>query len=162
MKTSKNKWNMEPLMSWKPQDKRYKHTGNVFVKCVIHHLLQACRKFNNSGSCVPLCPQTLIYNKHTFKLEPNPNAKYQYGSICVAQCPSESPHVALFFINLLVLWRPTESSFKYAIFLVVWHLFVLFFVCFISSGNYLTKCPFVFFSKLSGGWHLLCQQLSIL
>uniref|UniRef100_A0A8C4F2R1 receptor protein-tyrosine kinase n=1 Tax=Dicentrarchus labrax TaxID=13489 RepID=A0A8C4F2R1_DICLA len=52
----------------------------------------ACRNFNNSGSCVPLCPQTLIYNKHTFKLEPNPNAKYQYGSICVAQCPSESPH----------------------------------------------------------------------
>lgn len=48
----------------------------------------ACRKFNNSGSCVPLCPQTLIYNKHTFKLEPNPNAKYQYGSICVAQCPT--------------------------------------------------------------------------
>uniref|UniRef100_A0A8C2ZZD9 Receptor protein-tyrosine kinase n=1 Tax=Cyclopterus lumpus TaxID=8103 RepID=A0A8C2ZZD9_CYCLU len=47
----------------------------------------ACRNFNNSGACVPLCPQTLIYNKHTFKLEPNPNAKYQYGSICVAQCP---------------------------------------------------------------------------
>uniref|UniRef100_A0A665VR17 Receptor protein-tyrosine kinase n=1 Tax=Echeneis naucrates TaxID=173247 RepID=A0A665VR17_ECHNA len=48
----------------------------------------ACRNFNNSGPCVPLCPQTLIYNKHTFKLEPNPNAKYQYGSICVAQCPT--------------------------------------------------------------------------
>ncbi|XP_071758050.1 receptor tyrosine-protein kinase erbB-3a [Centroberyx gerrardi] len=48
----------------------------------------ACRNFNNSGSCVPQCPQTLIYNKHTFKLEPNPNAKYQYGSICVAQCPT--------------------------------------------------------------------------
>ncbi|XP_054639834.1 receptor tyrosine-protein kinase erbB-3-like [Dunckerocampus dactyliophorus] len=48
----------------------------------------ACRNFNNSGSCVPQCPQTVIYNKHTFKLEPNPNAKYQYGSICVAQCPT--------------------------------------------------------------------------
>ncbi|XP_033482825.2 receptor tyrosine-protein kinase erbB-3a isoform X1 [Epinephelus lanceolatus] len=48
----------------------------------------ACRNFNNSGACVPLCPQTLIYNKHTFKLEPNPNAKYQYGSICVVQCPT--------------------------------------------------------------------------
>ncbi|XP_062321423.1 receptor tyrosine-protein kinase erbB-3a [Osmerus eperlanus] len=47
----------------------------------------ACRNFNNSGSCVPQCPQTLIYNKHTFKVEDNPNAKYQYGSICVAQCP---------------------------------------------------------------------------
>ncbi|XP_056158078.1 receptor tyrosine-protein kinase erbB-3-like [Lampris incognitus] len=47
-----------------------------------------CRNFNNSGSCVPVCPQTLIYNKHTFKLEPNPSAKYQYGSICVTQCPT--------------------------------------------------------------------------
>ncbi|KAM3877619.1 receptor tyrosine-protein kinase erbB-3-like [Diretmus argenteus] len=48
----------------------------------------ACRNFNDSGSCVPQCPQPLIYNKQTFKLEPNPNAKYQYGSICVGQCPS--------------------------------------------------------------------------
>ncbi|KAF7667758.1 hypothetical protein LDENG_00051340 [Lucifuga dentata] len=48
----------------------------------------ACRNFNNSGSCVPQCPQTLIYNKNTFKVEPNPNAKYQYGAICVAQCPT--------------------------------------------------------------------------
>uniref|UniRef100_A0A3P8TCB2 Receptor protein-tyrosine kinase n=1 Tax=Amphiprion percula TaxID=161767 RepID=A0A3P8TCB2_AMPPE len=48
----------------------------------------ACRNFNNLGSCVPQCPQTLIYNKHTFKMEPNPNAKYQYGSLCVAQCPT--------------------------------------------------------------------------
>uniref|UniRef100_A0AAQ4P4N7 receptor protein-tyrosine kinase n=1 Tax=Gasterosteus aculeatus aculeatus TaxID=481459 RepID=A0AAQ4P4N7_GASAC len=57
-------------------------TGRLDTDCF------ACRNFNNSGACVPLCPQTLIYNKHTFKLEPNPNAKYQYGSICVAQCPS--------------------------------------------------------------------------
>uniref|UniRef100_A0A3Q2QFV4 receptor protein-tyrosine kinase n=1 Tax=Fundulus heteroclitus TaxID=8078 RepID=A0A3Q2QFV4_FUNHE len=47
----------------------------------------ACKNFNNSGSCVPQCPQTLIYNEHTFKMERNPNAKYQYGSICVAHCP---------------------------------------------------------------------------
>ncbi|XP_045561105.1 receptor tyrosine-protein kinase erbB-3-like [Salmo salar] len=56
----------------------------------------ACRNFNNPGSCVPQCPQTLIYNKHTFKLEPNPSAKYQYSSICVAQCPSESTHSMLY------------------------------------------------------------------
>ncbi|KAJ8403976.1 hypothetical protein AAFF_G00343260 [Aldrovandia affinis] len=48
----------------------------------------ACNRFNDSGACVPLCPQTLIYNKHTFQLEPNPSAKYQYGSICVSQCPT--------------------------------------------------------------------------
>ncbi|CAB1315031.1 unnamed protein product [Coregonus sp. 'balchen'] len=57
-------------------------TGPLDTNCF------ACRNFNNSGSCVPQCPQTLIYNKHTFKLEPNPSAKYQYGSICVAQCPT--------------------------------------------------------------------------
>ncbi|XP_062852662.1 receptor tyrosine-protein kinase erbB-3a [Trichomycterus rosablanca] len=48
----------------------------------------ACRNFNDTGSCVPQCPQGLIYNKVTFKLEANPNAKYQYGVVCVAQCPS--------------------------------------------------------------------------
>ncbi|XP_063330258.1 receptor tyrosine-protein kinase erbB-3a [Pelmatolapia mariae] len=47
----------------------------------------ACRNFNNSGSCVPQCPQTMIYNRLTYRMEPNPNAKYQYGSICVTQCP---------------------------------------------------------------------------
>lgn len=50
---------------------------------------QACRHFNDSGACVPQCPQNLIYNKQTFQMETNPNAKYQYGSICVSQCPSE-------------------------------------------------------------------------
>lgn len=48
----------------------------------------ACRHFNNSGSCVPQCPQALIYNKVAYKMEPNPNVKYQYGSICVSQCPT--------------------------------------------------------------------------
>ncbi|XP_064257087.1 receptor tyrosine-protein kinase erbB-3 [Passer domesticus] len=47
----------------------------------------ACRHFNDSGACVPLCPQPLIYNKLTFQLEPNPDTKYQYGGVCVRQCP---------------------------------------------------------------------------
>uniref|UniRef100_A0A8C2SWV9 Receptor protein-tyrosine kinase n=1 Tax=Coturnix japonica TaxID=93934 RepID=A0A8C2SWV9_COTJA len=47
----------------------------------------ACRHFNDSGACVPLCPQPLIYNKLTFQLEPNPDTKYQYGSVCVRSCP---------------------------------------------------------------------------
>ncbi|XP_009468836.1 PREDICTED: receptor tyrosine-protein kinase erbB-3 [Nipponia nippon] len=47
----------------------------------------ACRHFNDSGACVPLCPQPLIYNKLTFQLEPNPDTKYQYGGICVRSCP---------------------------------------------------------------------------
>uniref|UniRef100_A0A4W6FGC7 Receptor protein-tyrosine kinase n=1 Tax=Lates calcarifer TaxID=8187 RepID=A0A4W6FGC7_LATCA len=48
----------------------------------------ACRNFNDSGACVQRCPQTLIYNKQMFQMETNPNAKYQYGSICVSQCPT--------------------------------------------------------------------------
>ncbi|CDQ74713.1 unnamed protein product [Oncorhynchus mykiss] len=80
----------------------------------------ACRNFNNSGSCVPQCPQTLIYNKHTFKLEPNPSAKYQYSSICVAQCPSESTHSMLsplpltsqlLVITMTIIMVQTSSNF---------------------------------------------------
>ncbi|XP_053564090.1 receptor tyrosine-protein kinase erbB-3 isoform X2 [Bombina bombina] len=47
----------------------------------------ACRHFNDSGACVPHCPQPFIYNKLTFQLEPNPNAKYQYGGSCIKSCP---------------------------------------------------------------------------
>ncbi|XP_039603172.1 receptor tyrosine-protein kinase erbB-3a isoform X2 [Polypterus senegalus] len=47
----------------------------------------ACSHFNDSGACVPNCPWPRFYNKQTYQEEPNPNAKYQYGSICVSQCP---------------------------------------------------------------------------
>ncbi|KYO28464.1 hypothetical protein Y1Q_0003953 [Alligator mississippiensis] len=47
----------------------------------------ACRHFNDSGACVPLCPLPFLYNKVTSQLEPNPNTKYQYGSVCVKSCP---------------------------------------------------------------------------
>ncbi|KAJ8265668.1 hypothetical protein COCON_G00147670 [Conger conger] len=47
-----------------------------------------CSHFNDSGACVPQCPQPFIYNRQTFQMEPNPGAKYQYGSICVSQCPT--------------------------------------------------------------------------
>uniref|UniRef100_A0A4W5RYU0 receptor protein-tyrosine kinase n=1 Tax=Hucho hucho TaxID=62062 RepID=A0A4W5RYU0_9TELE len=57
-------------------------TGSQDMDCF------ACGHFNDSGSCVPQCPQTLIYNKQTFQMETNPNAKYQYGSICVSHCPT--------------------------------------------------------------------------
>ncbi|XP_064155671.1 receptor tyrosine-protein kinase erbB-3-like [Anguilla rostrata] len=48
----------------------------------------ACSHFNDSGACVRQCPQPFIYNRRTFQMEPNPGAKYQYGSICVSQCPT--------------------------------------------------------------------------
>uniref|UniRef100_A0A8C6M8F0 receptor protein-tyrosine kinase n=1 Tax=Nothobranchius furzeri TaxID=105023 RepID=A0A8C6M8F0_NOTFU len=58
--------------------------GPLDVDCFV----RACRHFNDSGACVPQCPKTLMYNKQTFQMETNPNAKYQYGSICVSQCPT--------------------------------------------------------------------------
>ncbi|KAI4892904.1 hypothetical protein NFI96_021483 [Prochilodus magdalenae] len=57
-------------------------TGRLETDCF------ACRHVNHSGACVPHCPQPIIYNKQTFQLEPNPDAMYQYGSVCVAKCPA--------------------------------------------------------------------------
>ncbi|XP_042310787.1 LOW QUALITY PROTEIN: receptor tyrosine-protein kinase erbB-3 [Sceloporus undulatus] len=56
-------------------------TGPLKTECY------ACRHFNDSGACETLCPPPLIYNKLTFQLEPNPDTKYQYGGICVKNCP---------------------------------------------------------------------------
>uniref|UniRef100_A0A8C4WQQ7 receptor protein-tyrosine kinase n=1 Tax=Eptatretus burgeri TaxID=7764 RepID=A0A8C4WQQ7_EPTBU len=47
----------------------------------------ACKNFNNSGACVDHCPPPMIYNRITFQLEENPDAKYSYGSICIKECP---------------------------------------------------------------------------
>lgn len=58
---------------------------NINARNLLHP--QACRHFNDSGACVPRCPQPLVYNKLTFQLEPNPHTKYQYGGVCVASCP---------------------------------------------------------------------------
>lgn len=69
--------------------------------CVSVHAcvrVQACRNFNDTGSCVPQCPQGVIYNKVTFKLEPNPNEKYQYGSVCIAQCPRKYHYTLLHLV----------------------------------------------------------------
>ncbi|TRY54340.1 hypothetical protein DNTS_021314 [Danionella cerebrum] len=47
----------------------------------------ACRHVNHSASCVPHCPWPLVYNRQTFQLEPNAEAMYQFGSVCVPKCP---------------------------------------------------------------------------
>lgn len=91
--------------------------------------LQACRHFNDSGACVPQCPQTLIYNKLRFQMETNPNAKYQYGSICVSQCPSEwSGYWKPFWIKLGSLYLRQNGT--------TWLLIL--FLRFVSSLSQLT------------------------
>lgn len=74
----------------------------------------------------------LIYNKYTFRVEPNPNAKFQYGSICVAQCPRE-------YLRML----PCSQ-----------HLLLSSQTC---SFLFPSLSPF---SKLFGRRHLVRQQLS--
>uniref|UniRef100_A0A670HX76 Receptor protein-tyrosine kinase n=1 Tax=Podarcis muralis TaxID=64176 RepID=A0A670HX76_PODMU len=56
-------------------------TGPLKTECF------ACRQVNDNGACETRCPLPLIYNKLTFQLEPNPDAKYQYGGVCVKNCP---------------------------------------------------------------------------
>lgn len=122
--------------------------------------LQACKRFNNSGSCVPQCPQTLIYNKQTFKMEPNPNAKYQYGSICVSQCPSESPYTHTCSKFKTIILPPVSvgravfmfgchkppSSFKY-VFETLHYSYLLLFFCFwtanfvVDESSCVSSCP---------------------
>ncbi|XP_038642460.1 receptor tyrosine-protein kinase erbB-4-like isoform X1 [Scyliorhinus canicula] len=48
----------------------------------------ACRRFNDSNACVPVCPKPLIYNKQSYQLERNPDTKYMYGAFCVKSCPA--------------------------------------------------------------------------
>lgn len=123
-------------------------TGPMHLSSVF----QACRRFNDSGSCVPQCPMALIYNKYTFRLEPNPNAKFQFGSICVAQCPREYPPRLL-----------GSHIFRVCCFLHQADFFPpLTFLLFSSLQQMCDWGQFVLplFSQLFGGWHLVRQQLS--
>ena len=49
--------------------------------------LQSCENFYDEGICIDACPPPEIYNSHTYKWEPNPDAKFAYGHECVKQCP---------------------------------------------------------------------------
>ncbi|XP_053338604.1 receptor tyrosine-protein kinase erbB-3b [Clarias gariepinus] len=48
----------------------------------------ACQHVKHLDACVLQCPRSLIYNKHAFRMEPNPDAMYQYGSRCLQKCPN--------------------------------------------------------------------------
>uniref|UniRef100_A0A672LHK8 Receptor protein-tyrosine kinase n=1 Tax=Sinocyclocheilus grahami TaxID=75366 RepID=A0A672LHK8_SINGR len=79
----------------------------------------ACRHVNHSGACVPHCPWPLVYNRQTFQLEPNSEAMYQYGSICVPKCPGELRAIKLSLPQRRVLLK---------------HEFVLF-LCVVCEGT---------------------------
>jgi len=52
-------------------------------------LVQACKTFDNDGRCEAFCPPQEIYSDVDYKYVPNPDAKFSYGSLCVARCPCE-------------------------------------------------------------------------
>ncbi|PWA32047.1 hypothetical protein CCH79_00020389 [Gambusia affinis] len=57
--------------------------------CVVpHFFLQACRDFNDDGTCKDTCPPPKIYNRATHQVVDNPNTKYTFGATCVKECPS--------------------------------------------------------------------------
>jgi len=49
--------------------------------------LQACKNFNNNGSCVPFCPPQEIYKPTLYRQVPNPLAKFTFGTLCLDECP---------------------------------------------------------------------------
>lgn len=51
------------------------------------HPVQACRDFNDDGTCKDTCPPQMLYNPKTHQMVTNPNAKFTFGATCVKACP---------------------------------------------------------------------------
>ena len=60
--------------------------------------VQACKDFDNNGTCVTQCPPASIYDPNLFRLVPNPNHRLSAGALCVVECPSESVQCHLVLI----------------------------------------------------------------
>lgn len=52
--------------------------------------VQACRDFNDNGTCKDTCPPLTIYNPKTHQVVNNPNAKFTFGATCVKACPRKN------------------------------------------------------------------------
>ena len=50
---------------------------------------QACKQFNNNGTCLDACPPENIYNSALQRLEENPDHRVAAGFLCLRECPSE-------------------------------------------------------------------------
>lgn len=62
----------------------------VSVMCSLFRVTsQGCRNFYNDQVCESSCPRSTIYNRVTYKDEPNPDAKVSFGKICLEECPRE-------------------------------------------------------------------------
>ena len=60
----------------------------VLCECVIRAFIQACKNFDNKGTCVTNCPPREVYNPETETFENNDDYRFHSGSLCVESCPS--------------------------------------------------------------------------
>lgn len=62
-----------------------KHDKVILSISPLH--FQACRDFNDDGTCKDVCPPLTLYDSKTHQVVDNPNAKFTFGSTCVKACP---------------------------------------------------------------------------
>ena len=51
--------------------------------------VQACKDFDNNGTCVTQCPPENVYDPDLFRLVPNPDFRLAAGDLCVEECPGQ-------------------------------------------------------------------------
>ena len=61
---------------------------------------QACKDFENNGTCVTQCPPPIIYDPNLFQLVPNPDHRLAAGDLCVEECPREFLSLCVSFDDL--------------------------------------------------------------
>lgn len=59
----------------------------IIIMIILTLPLQACRDFNDDGTCKDNCPPQTLYDPKTHQVVPNPNAKFTFGATCVKACP---------------------------------------------------------------------------
>ena len=59
----------------------------------LHNGMQACKNFDNNGTCVTQCPPATVYDPNLFRLVLNPGHRLSAGDLCVVECPRKSVYV---------------------------------------------------------------------
>jgi len=78
-------------------------TDNHTIVCML--TLQACKNFDNSGTCVTNCPPREVYNTETETFENSDDFRFHSGSLCVETCPSKYSIQSINNSNGMVLHR---------------------------------------------------------